>query len=47
VAAGRIHYWVGAQGILNVQNDIATWVAQHYTASTVDGVTVYDLTARP
>ena len=24
---------------------IATWVSSHYTAKTVDGVTVYDLTA--
>lgn len=47
VADGRIHYFLGAQGILNVRNDIATWVGQHFTSSTVDGVTVYDLTARP
>jgi hypothetical protein len=26
-------------------SEISSWVQQHYTATTVDGVTVYDLTA--
>jgi len=29
----------------DVASQIATWVEAHYTAKTVDGVTVYDLTA--
>ncbi len=51
VAAGKIHYFLGGSsgrggGIGNSQSSsaIATWVAAHFTAKTVGGVTVYDLT---
>jgi hypothetical protein len=40
----RIHYFVG--GTITSSGDsaaIASWVAAHYTATTVDGVTLYDL----
>jgi hypothetical protein len=48
VANGEIHYFVeggmgGGPG--RRDNEITTWVQQHYTAQTVDGGTVYDLTA--
>jgi hypothetical protein len=52
VAAGKVHYFIGGSGFGGMQNggsssssDIATWVAQTFPAQTVDGVTVYDLTA--
>ena len=52
VAAGRIHYYLsGGGGGGGAGRDgqgsaaqIASWVAANYTATTVDGVTVYDLT---
>jgi 4-amino-4-deoxy-L-arabinose transferase-like glycosyltransferase len=50
VAAGDIHYFVGGGGFgqsmggSNSSSEIAAWVADNYTATTVDGVTVYDLT---
>ena len=50
VAAGRIHYFigggVGATGSSGSgdSSQIATWVAAHYPARTVGGVTLYDLT---
>jgi hypothetical protein len=48
VAAGEIHYFVeggmgGGPG--RRDSEITTWVQQHYAAQTVDGRTVYDLTA--
>jgi 4-amino-4-deoxy-L-arabinose transferase-like glycosyltransferase len=48
VAAGEIHYYVG-QGANSFgggsgSSAIASWVAAHFTAKTVGGVTVYDLT---
>ena len=48
VAQGRIHYFLGS-GVgpgsgSGTSAQIAQWVAQHFTATTVDGVTVYDLT---
>lgn len=53
VAAGRIHYYVsgggfgaGGSSTTSDSSAIAAWVAAHYTARTVDGVTVYDLTGR-
>jgi 4-amino-4-deoxy-L-arabinose transferase-like glycosyltransferase len=53
VAAGRIHYFiggttgpVGAASTTSTGSEIATWVAAHYSSSTVDGVTVYDLSGR-
>ncbi len=56
VADGRIHYFIagggglgggmgGGPGGLGGDSEIATWVAATYTAQTVDGVTVFDLTA--
>ncbi len=50
VASGRIHYFLGEgmtmQGSSgsDAAQQIADWVASTYQASTVDGVTVYDLT---
>ncbi|HEY4928438.1 MAG TPA: glycosyltransferase family 39 protein [Acidimicrobiales bacterium] len=52
VAEGKIHYFLGGGGFgpgggsstTSSSSAIATWVAAHYTAKTVDGVTVYDLT---
>ncbi|MFJ7215130.1 ArnT family glycosyltransferase [Amycolatopsis sp. NPDC098790] len=51
VASGRIHYFLGEgmtmQGSTgsDAAQQIAEWVASTYQSSTVDGVTVYDLTA--
>jgi hypothetical protein len=52
VADGRIHYYIsgggggpGGNSTTSHASAIATWVSSHYTATTVDGVTVYDLTA--
>ncbi|HET6153198.1 MAG TPA: glycosyltransferase family 39 protein [Marmoricola sp.] len=51
VAAGKIHYFIGSgslggsAGGSNDSSEIASWVAANYTAKTVDGVTLYDLTA--
>jgi hypothetical protein len=53
VADGRIHYFIGGgsggmrgrQGASSTQaSQIAAWVSDHFSAQTVDGVTVYDLT---
>jgi hypothetical protein len=48
VAQGRIHYFLGSGGGpgggSGTSAQIAQWVEQHFTATTVDGVTVYDLT---
>jgi 4-amino-4-deoxy-L-arabinose transferase-like glycosyltransferase len=49
VAKGYIHYFVGgtvgaANGGSNASSQIASWVAANYTATTVGGVTLYDLT---
>jgi 4-amino-4-deoxy-L-arabinose transferase-like glycosyltransferase len=49
VAAGEIHYFVGANqasfgGGSGPAAQISTWVRAHFTAETVGGVTVYDLT---
>ena len=54
VAAGRIHYFVsgGLSGLVAAlggagrpSGQISAWVSSRFTAHTVDGVTVYDLTA--
>ncbi|MEV6640393.1 glycosyltransferase family 39 protein [Amycolatopsis sp. NPDC051371] len=51
VASGQIHYFLGdgltMQGSTgsDAAQQIAEWVASTYQSSTVDGVTVYDLTA--
>ena len=50
VAQGRIHYFLGSGGFgggggsSDNSSAIAQWVEQHFTATRVDGVTVYDLT---
>ncbi|MDM7855261.1 glycosyltransferase family 39 protein [Cellulomonas alba] len=53
VADGKVHYFVGGQGGAgfggasggaDVGSQIEEWVAAHFTAQTVGGVTVYDLT---
>jgi 4-amino-4-deoxy-L-arabinose transferase-like glycosyltransferase len=48
VAQGRIHYFLGSGGGLGsdggTSSQITQWVEQHFTATRVDGVTVYDLT---
>ncbi|MGC4770649.1 ArnT family glycosyltransferase [Micromonospora sp. DT44] len=48
VAEGKIHYFVGgggfrANGGSSASQEISTWVEETFTAQTVDGVTVYDL----
>ncbi|MEU8115011.1 glycosyltransferase family 39 protein [Micromonospora sp. NPDC048947] len=50
VADKKIHYFVGgggfrANGGSSASQEIVTWVAEAFTAQTVDGVTVYDLSA--
>lgn len=50
VAEGRIHYFIGgggfrANGGSSASAEIAAWVAEHFTATTVDGVAVYDLSS--
>ncbi|MDQ1571743.1 MAG: hypothetical protein QOF79_2417 [Actinomycetota bacterium] len=49
VAAGEIHYFVGgsarqSNGGSSSASSIAAWVATNFTAQTVDGTTLYDLT---
>lgn len=49
VAAGRIHYFIGG-GMTGGRGEgaasaIVEWVTQNFPPSTVDGVTLYDLTA--
>ncbi|MFC7571026.1 ArnT family glycosyltransferase [Klenkia terrae] len=51
VAAGDIHWFVGgsvgrSSSGSSSSADIQDWVAQNYPASTVDGVTLYDLSRR-
>ena len=54
VAEGKIHYFIaggrgggpgGASGSSSDASQITSWVESHYTAKTVGGVTVYDLTS--
>jgi hypothetical protein len=51
VKEGKIHYFIGGGGFGNQNGgsqsstEIANWVTSHYTATTVGGTTVYDLTA--
>jgi hypothetical protein len=50
VAAGEIHYFIAggvgqSNGGSNASSQIESWVEQNFTAKTVGGVTVYDLTA--
>jgi len=50
VAAGNIHYFIGANQMgqpsrgSNASSMISAWVKATFTAQTVDGVSVYDLT---
>jgi 4-amino-4-deoxy-L-arabinose transferase-like glycosyltransferase len=50
VAEGRIHYFIASGGGMqsdsgsSASQEIAAWVQETYTATTVDGTTVYDLT---
>ena len=55
VQAGKIHYFIaggtggggggmGGMGGSQAAQSIASWVAGNYTATTIGGVTVYDLT---
>lgn len=50
VRSGKIHYFIGAGSSMrgtsgsNDAQEIAEWVAQNFTATTVGGTTVYDLT---
>jgi 4-amino-4-deoxy-L-arabinose transferase-like glycosyltransferase len=49
VAAGKIHYFIGgglgrASGGSRASSEISAWVTATFTAQTVDGVTLYDLT---
>jgi len=48
VADGEIHYFIGSGGGGmgpggGTSTAISEWVADHFTAKTVDGVTIYDL----
>jgi 4-amino-4-deoxy-L-arabinose transferase-like glycosyltransferase len=52
VAAGKIHYFIGGGSVGGGGNSsgssssqIAAWVQQNYSATTLGGTTVYDLTA--
>ena len=51
VAAGKIHWFIGggsgfgrSAGGSNASSAIASWVASTFTAQTIGGVTMYDLT---
>jgi hypothetical protein len=50
VARGDIHYWIGSGGAggpggSGSTSQIESWVASHFTAKSVGGETVYDLTS--
>ena len=54
VSEGKIHYFIGSGSVgggfggsssTGTGSSIATWIAAHYTAKTIGGQTVYDLTA--
>jgi hypothetical protein len=52
VAAGKIHYFIGGSstggsstGGSNDSTEISQWVSQNFTAKSVGGTTVYDLTS--
>ena len=53
VAAGKIHYFIAggsfgqSQGGSSSSSAISAWVEASFTAQTVDGTTLYDLTATP
>jgi hypothetical protein len=43
VAAGEVRYFIGGGGGPGGNSEIATWVEQSFTSTTVGGWTVYDL----
>ncbi|EIV94482.1 glycosyltransferase family 39 protein [Frankia sp. QA3] len=51
VSDGKIHYFIGgggfgrANGGSSSSQEISSWVTENFTEKTVDGVTLYDLTA--
>ena len=50
VTDGKIHYFIGgggfrANGGSSASQEISSWVTENFTAKTVDGGTVYDLTS--
>ena len=54
VSEGKVHYFIaggrgggpgGAGGSSNDASQITSWVESHFTAKTVGGVTVYDLSS--
>lgn len=51
VSQGEIHYFIGGGNMMRSNGgsdnsqDISAWVTENFTATTVDGVTIYDLTA--
>ncbi len=51
VAQGKVHYFIGGgnfggqNGGSQAASEIASWVQQNYTATTIGNTTVYDLTA--
>ena len=49
VTEGKIHYFIAGSvgtpnGGSNASSEISSWVSSHYTAVTIGGVTLYDLT---
>ena len=57
VAAGQIHYYIaggggfggggpGGSATASVSSQITSWVENHFTATTVGGTTIYDLTSQ-
>jgi 4-amino-4-deoxy-L-arabinose transferase-like glycosyltransferase len=51
VAAGKIHYYIGgtitqSSSGSDTASQIATWVAENFTAQTVGSTTIYDLTTQ-
>ncbi|WP_341477288.1 hypothetical protein [Frankia canadensis] len=51
VSEKKVHYFIGGRGFgrqnggSSDSSSIASWVEANFTAKTVDGVTLYDLTA--
>ncbi|MDQ1656873.1 MAG: hypothetical protein QOD41_1956, partial [Cryptosporangiaceae bacterium] len=52
VAAGKVHYFIGGGGFgqsnggSNDSSQIATWVQENFTPTTIGGTTLYDLTSQ-
>jgi 4-amino-4-deoxy-L-arabinose transferase-like glycosyltransferase len=50
VSEKKIHYFIGGDGIgaanggSNASSEISSWVSSHFTAQTIGGTTLYDLT---